>query len=234
MRFEKIKNTQALRRRSMHNLRIGKLPAHIDEGRTKLNQASGNAVEEFKKASKGVKMRKNGVIAVELVLSFSKGSVGEKNMDKWTNANLAWVAQEFGGDNIIEAALHLDEKVPHMHVIFTPRVKGKWNCRELLGGKVKCHRLQDSYAVAMEEFGLKRGERKKGRRHIPVEEYRKLDQARKREKNIMCQQVADYLGKDGYHKFLKFTKNQKRIEKEIRGLEARKMGNDSIGLDGGM
>lgn len=219
LRFEKVKTERVLRARGMHNHREGRIPAHVDRSRTSRNEVEGNALSGFRRLSEGVKMRKNGVLAVEAVVSFSPEKVKDINVARWKQENLKWFAEKFGKENILETALHLDEKTPHLHIIFAPRVKGKWNCREILGGKLKLRKLQDEYALAMEPFGLERGRRRKGRTHIPAIEYRSMQEGRRRDRRQISNDLASYLGQEGYRKFLVFLKEKQKRDKEVKKLE---------------
>ncbi len=219
LRFEKVKTTRVLKARVMHNHREGKIPAHIDRARTERNEVEGDALVGLQRLTEGVKMRKNGVLAVEAVVSFSPSKTKEINLQKWKEENIGWFVKTFGEDNILETALHLDEKTPHMHVIFAPRVNGKFNCREILGGKVKLRRLQDSYAIAMQEFGLERGRPRKGRRHIPAVEYREMQKGRMDDRKRMGSLVSRFMGEETYRRFLKFVRDDNKRVKELASLE---------------
>jgi hypothetical protein len=219
LRFEKVKTTRVLKARVMHNHREGKIPAHIDQTRTERNEVEGNALVGLQRLTEGVRMRKNGVLAVEAVVSFSPSKTKEIDLEKWKEENIGWFVKTFGEDNILETALHLDEKTPHMHVIFAPRVNGKFNCREILGGRVKLRKLQDSYAIAMEGFGLERGRPRKGRRHIPAVEYREMQKGRLDDRKRMASVVSRFMGEETYRKFLRFVRDENKRVKEVADLE---------------
>lgn len=221
LRFEKVKTTRVLKARVMHNHREGKIPSHIDRTRTERNEVTGNALVGLQRLTEGVRMRKNGVLAVEAVVSFSPSKTKEINLKKWKEENLNWFIDRFGEDNVLEVALHLDEKTPHMHVIFAPRVKGKFNCREILGGKAKLRELQDSYASAMQPFGLERGRSRKGRgrTHIPPVEYRALQSDRLDDRKKMVSDVQEFFGEESFYKFLKFVKDRHKRVKKVADLK---------------
>jgi len=221
LRFEKVKTTRVLNKRVMHNRREGMIPKHIDQTRSHSNEVEGNALAEFHRMTEGVKMRKNGVLAVEAVVSFSHSMIGAIDIAKWKQTNLAWFRERFGEDNILETSLHLDEKTPHMHILFAPRIRGKWNCREILGGKKKLAKLQDYYAEVMKPFGLQRGRKRKGRRHVPPAEYREIQEGRIQDRKQISSELKSYLGQEGYHKFLLFIKDKRKRNKEVKDLEKK-------------
>lgn len=137
------------------------------------------------------RLRKNGVIAYEAVLSaspefFASGSEVEREerLRAWVKAQREWAIKRYGLHRIASLVLHLDEKTPHMHLVLLPlEVKvDKRRCGNVLSwglvgrtisGPGKFDEVQDAYAGAMAELGLRRGERGSGRKHEPVPLYLK-------------------------------------------------------------
>lgn len=143
------------------------------------------------------KLRKNGVLALEIVLSFSRSFIfndddtykhgaNEKYKD-WVKSSKKWLKDEFG-KNCIHASLHLDETTPHIHAVIIPvseRVNkhGKklanLNARGITGGKEKLSLLQDKYAAAVEHLGIKRGLKGSKAKRTSLEQYYKALQESK-------------------------------------------------------
>lgn len=114
-------------------------------------------------------------------------------MDEWCADNLKYFADTFGKENIVAAHLHLDEKTPHMHVTLVPIVKGERKrkkreeqakkryrkkpadtvrlCADDIMSRLKLKAYQDSYAVAMEKYGLQRGVDGSEARHVSTQQY---------------------------------------------------------------
>ncbi|MBW8191941.1 plasmid recombination protein [Neiella marina] len=177
LRLAKIKTFGALAACSAHIGRHRNTP-NANSGKAHLNRVrigSGNITHDVKQhiASKGIqKLRSNGVLAVELVLTFSpewlKTSDGQRyrarasqDLREWEKANLTWLRQTFG-DRVVSYFLHMDERTPHVHVLLVPtyeKATGKFgmSARRLFGGKQKLSELQSSYAAAMKNLGLHRG-----------------------------------------------------------------------------
>ena len=109
----------------------------------------------------GKKVRKDAVLQVEVVLTYSSAAT-EIPIDEWKEANVKWLKEYFGEDNVISAILHQDESTPHIHAMVTPidRDSGepKFNAKKWLGGRALMSQMQTSYGQAMEQFGLRRGE----------------------------------------------------------------------------
>lgn len=111
--------------------------------------------------------RKNAVIAVETVLTTSPewfAQATAKDRREWIDANLAWLHERHGA-NLVQVVLHEDEKTPHLHAYWVPMKDGALNYYALQGQRADQKKLQDSYAEAMQRFGLARGEPKSQRRH---------------------------------------------------------------------
>lgn len=102
-------------------------------------------------------LRKDAVRGLEIMLTMSHEMVGKVDVNEWASANVTWLQQTFGIDNVESAMLHLDEATPHIHCFVLPIKKGRFCCKEILGNKTVMRQRQDSYAKAMEPFGLERG-----------------------------------------------------------------------------
>lgn len=127
------------------------------------------------------KIRKDAVRAVEFVLRYSYEADANIDQDKWIEENIKWLQEYFNPpghkihfidpetgeekeaetDNLVSVVVHNDEGVPHIHAMVVPiDDKGHLNCGYYFGGRGKMIGLQDSYAKAMAQFGLERGEYK--------------------------------------------------------------------------
>lgn len=171
-----------------HNYRTSKLEkCNIDATLTPLNfcmPRDGTPKERLASKLKtlGKKVRKDAVVAVELVLSLTpewfdgltKDRHALRNHPKfleWGNASVAWASKEFG-DNVIDVALHMDESSPHMHILVVPMTTDGRLCAKEVLAKVELMRRQTSYAEAMAPFGVSRGipAAETKRRHIKLTE----------------------------------------------------------------
>lgn len=113
--------------------------------------------EEIKRNQK-IGLRKNSVIVLEIVTSFSADA--DVNLKQWAEKNVEWVSKTFGEKNIIACTLHLDETTPHIHTEVVPiDQNGKLNAKSFTGGRMAMMNLHTSYGKEMEPLGLKRGEK---------------------------------------------------------------------------
>lgn len=119
------------------------------------------------------KLRKNGVLAFEVLLSASsdffdlkktnkEGKIGlsvrnKDDVNAWIKQSTDWLSKEFG-NNLVNVHVHLDEKTPHLHAVVVPiDPKGKMNCSHFLGDKIKLAKMQDRYADSVKSLGIERG-----------------------------------------------------------------------------
>lgn len=167
MRIEKIKSIVAGNARLRHNRRETRCVTS-NPGRKNVclifsyqmrDDRNKSFREIFHERTKGQKPRKNAVMALEVVLTFSPGAVPEEKLKDWAQDNADWLRKTFGENNIIDCQCHRDEKNFHLHAILIPiDEKGRLNARAFVGGtRQKMSELQTDYANAMEKYGLKRG-----------------------------------------------------------------------------
>lgn len=123
------------------------------------------------------KIRTDAVRYCNAILSGShiemkKMEKNEKKFNSWVQKNYDFMCENFGAENIVRFSLHLDEKTPHIHCCFVPITsEGKLSAKEVMGNKSNLQKLQDNYALAMVDFGLKRGLRSSGQRHETAQQY---------------------------------------------------------------
>jgi hypothetical protein len=101
---------------------------------------------------------------------------------QFANEAMEFVKKKFGAENILTASLHLDEKTPHLQVLFTPIVEKKGVCKlrasHHFDGPEKMKQFHTEFAEQVAKLGLKRGiERKPGepiKRQTTLTQYYKL------------------------------------------------------------
>ena len=146
------------------------------------------------------KIADNQVRAIRVLLTGTNEDMKRMEADgalgNWCDDNLKWLRETFGKDNVVSAVLHMDEKTPHIHATVIPIVTGERRKagQEEQNGKKKyrkknpqdvrlCaddvmarHRLkhyQDTYAQAMNKYGLQRGVDGSLAKHISTMQYYK-------------------------------------------------------------
>lgn len=183
------------------------IPSNADPTRTHLNRellAFPDGVKDRNEAIKyrldnaGLKRKvaKNQTTHLCTILSGSHDQmmkiVKEGKLSAWANANIRWLEDTFGKENLVSCVLHMDEKTPHLHATIIPIViterkrrerEGKKKYRTTNGPRLSADDLmhrsmlkkyQDSYGEAMKEFGLERGILGSAAKHVSNSEYYKL------------------------------------------------------------
>lgn len=99
---------------------------YVDEnGRSKtytLQQMINKRISEC-----GIKVRKGQSRSLEIVFGGSPealSSLSPEQLNQWAKDTIEWAKDEWGAENVMYAALHMDESTPHLHLIVVPIVKG--------------------------------------------------------------------------------------------------------------
>lgn len=136
------------------------------------------------------KVRKNGVRAVEFLMTVSPEVLERKDFDsiKYLNSCSEWARDKFGSENVFFVAYHLDEKTPHISLLLTPKDEnGKLNARKFFGGREKMSALQDDFFNAVgKQFGLERGIKGSKAHHKTIKEfYSELNEKNQTVENVL-------------------------------------------------
>ena len=146
------------------------------------------------------KVSANQVKAIRILLTGSnkdmKQMEAEGRIEDWCNDSLKWIRETYGEQNLVSAVLHMDEKTPHIHATDIPietgerrkagqeeqngkkkyRKKNPQDVRLCADDVMARHRLkhyQDTYAQAMNKYGLQRGVDGSLAKHISTMQYYK-------------------------------------------------------------
>lgn len=179
------------------------------------------------------KIGKNQVLALNILLSSDGDALrrlaDEGKLDDWAESSVRWAKETFGEDNVVGAHLHMDEQTPHLHVTVVPivtterkkkvsesNVRKRYRTKPQDGPRLSANdimtrenlvRFQDTYAEAMERFGLERGIRGSEARHVDQHEYYRQCQIKKKD---LEQDVAA------------LSTEKEQLGTETRSLEKRK------------
>lgn len=226
-------------------------PENADPARTHLNRY--NLVEypdgitglatavEHRIANAGItrKISDRQVRCLNLVMtSDNEGMqkiIDSGKLDEWIADNIKWSRDTFGGDNVVGAALHMDERTPHLHIAVVPIVtterkkkareataKRRYRtkaanrprlCADDIMERGKMSRYQDIYAEAMAKYALERGIRGSEARHIGQHEYYRDCMVKKKG-------LEEDIGNLSIEK-RKLDKEKKSLESKVENLECR-------------
>lgn len=154
------------------------------------------------------KLFTNAVVGIEALATMSHSAASKIDIEAWVDASNKWMQDYFGKENVLHGVLHLDEATPHIHYFVTPIKDGKFNAREIMGGREAYSERQTEYAKSVESLGLKRG-LKRGYRA----EHQEITQMYATRQNI-----TDLPEVDNNETAVEY---RKRMNSEHRGLQAR-------------
>ena len=172
----------------------------IDPTRTHLNYyIKKNQLTYTKEFDKYMKennlqghLRSNSIIMCQMIFTSDQAffdRIGEKETKRYFDECYKFICnyKNLGEKNIISAVVHLDERAPHMHLMFVPVVHTKDKegknidkicARDFWKGRDSYRKLQDAYFnhVKSKGFDLERGMfvEDTNRKHYTVEEYKKI------------------------------------------------------------
>lgn len=226
-------------------------PENADSARTHLNRynlvdypdgiTGLAAAVEHRIANAGItrKISDRQVRCLNLVMtSDNEGMqkiIDSGKLDEWITDNIRWARDTFGGDNVVGAALHMDERTPHLHIAVVPIVTAERKkkareatakkryrtkaanrprlCADDIMERGKMSRYQDIYAEAMAKYGLERGIRGSEARHIGQHEYYRDCMVKKKG-------LEEDIGNLSVEK-RKLDKEKKSLESKVENLECR-------------
>ena len=166
------------------------VPVNADASRTCLNRELVRFPEGISNRTEAIQHRidtaglrrkvgKNQTKAIRIILTGTHEQMmkiaNNGRLDNWIDANLKWLKETFGNENLVSCVLHMDEKTPHLHATVVPIVTGERIRRKREGEKkyetksgprlsaddvmrrTKLQEYQNSYVKTMKPFGLQRG-----------------------------------------------------------------------------
>ena len=206
LRIDKIHSVKQLVAVGKHNTREH-YTSNVDPARKHLNRVlvgskdiAGDLMRLYE--SWGVeKFRKNGVLAVEMILAFSPSWIknddgtyvqdAKQKVRVWTRACVTWAQAKFG-ENLVNCIYHGDETSPHLHLVLgVGYYDKKRNCQRLsadrfFGSRAKLSQLQTDHADAVAHLGLKRGMQGSKATHQTLKQfYREVHKAK-----VICAEVG--------------------------------------------
>lgn len=171
---------------------------NIEKNRTKENYSIKKCNTTYSKRFKELKEQYNlqgriistTNILCELIITSDEEffkSIGEKETHRYFETAYKFVSayQNLGEEYIISATVHMDEKTPHMHIVYIPVIhnlnkksgkqENKIACSQYWKGKNSYGVLQDNFYSYMTKSGFKleRG-LTKDNEHIPIEKLKQV------------------------------------------------------------
>lgn len=149
-------------------------------------------------AAAGCRTRKDSTVMVETLVTASPEFMNalptpeQREYFQWA---FDFISNKINRENIISATVHMDEKTPHMHLVFCPIVDGKngksLSAKAVLGNQAQLSKWQTEYHKVMSERWpeLERGTPSliTKRKHIPQTLFK---QAERLDKEIIAVETA--------------------------------------------
>ena len=181
LRTKKLKSICAVARSARHTFRQDETP-NADPKRTPQNRLIGAKTSSSLLGSLRellpAKRRKDAVLTIEYLITaspeFFKSDDGNTiTRSSYFNNALEFLRLKHGKNNIISAALHLDETTPHLVVYAVPiNAAGRLCAKDFLGGRAKLSQLQTEFFERVgANFGLKRGIQGSRARHQDIKKF---------------------------------------------------------------
>ena len=190
MRFSKYKGPE-ISRIEAHNERTKETYASnpdIDTSRTHLNthlvfspqHYRAEAERQIREAN--CRVRSDSIRLVEVLFSVSTGYFDGKSPEDiraYYQRSLDFLCSQQDERTILSATIHMDEAMPHMHVVFVPLTPDhRLSAKEILGKRKKLIQWQDRYYeyMAARYPDLSRGESaaQTKRQHMDMQEYKAM------------------------------------------------------------
>ena len=180
LRIQKLKSAVSVHRSMKHAFREQETP-NADESRTPDNTHIGaNSVAEGMANFRDVlpdKVRKNGVLAVEYLITASPEAMHSKSreaQDKYFSDSLEWLKAKHGAENVVYAGIHRDETTPHMYAYVVPidRETGRLNAAGFFGARNALSEMQTDFADSVaKDHGLERGIEGSKAKHQTIKQF---------------------------------------------------------------
>ena len=178
IRIQKLKSARSVRRSIDHTLREKETP-NADQNKLSENSFSEKSTAEAMAKFDSMmpdKIRKNGVVCVEFLVTASPEAMAGKSraeQDAYFRDAFGFIAEKHGKQNILMAAIHRDETTPHGVMYVVPKdERGKLNCRAFYGEKNALTKLQDEFSEQVgAKHGLERGQKRSKAHHKTIRQY---------------------------------------------------------------
>ncbi len=176
LRTAKLKTMGNIGGSLAHNYRTINTP-NADPNRTPKNEhtvATSEAVKQAIQDRLPEKRRSDAVLCIEYLITASSEWEGwgtSKEADFFERAD-QWLTDKHGAENIAGMSIHRDVSTPQLVAYVVPiDQKGKLNCKDFLGGRVKLNQMQTDFAKTVADLGLMRGKEGSKAKHTNIKAY---------------------------------------------------------------
>jgi hypothetical protein len=199
---------------------------HLVESDDRYSREIKARIEAAKGRNPKLQVRKNSVRFVDTLItsspSYLQGLPG-REIRRYFETALGFFKERVNEKNIISAVIHVDEKTPHMHLVFVPITNDdRLSAKDIIGGPAGCRKWQDDFFKNMSsEFpGLLRGKDAEltGRKNLTPQKYKAVA-----DKGSIREQLNTFRELETLRRYVKAIPEDLREEIRARNLQTRKL-----------
>lgn len=186
-------------------------------------------IETFATETKTV--RKDAVVLCNFIVTSDEQTMKAMSTNQqqaFFEDSVKWFSDRYGGENIINATVHMDETTPHMHIGIVPITDdGRLSAKKLFDRKEMTAIQTDFVKDVGEHYGLERGKEGSTRTHLSEQQYKiktseeKLNNIKQKAELIVSQ--ANEKAQEGQEVFERvklLEEKEKALKGQIRALES--------------
>lgn len=191
-------------------------------------KAVKDTIECFATETKTV--RKDAVVYCSFIVTSDEQTMKAMSPDQqraFFKDSVQWFADRYGGENIVNATVHMDETTPHMHLGVVPITADRLSAKTLFDKK-ELTSIQTDFAKQVgERYGLERGKEGSERTHLTETRF-KLQQAEQKLEHAVSEydrirstatEIGDK-GKEELARLRALQEERKALEGQIQALQA--------------
>ena len=149
---------------------------HLIEPGQRYSKEIKSRIESAKERNPKIVIKNNSVRFVDTLIAASPTyffKMPDEHIKRFFATALKFFEEKVSEKNIVSAVIHMDEKTPHMHLVFVPLTEDdRLSAKDIIGGPAGCRKWQDEfYSKMVKAFpDLLRGKptAETGRGHIPT------------------------------------------------------------------
>lgn len=184
-------------------------------------------IENFATETKTV--RKDAVVYCSFIVTSDEQTMKAMSPEQqkaFFEDSVKWFSDRYGGENIVNATVHMDETTPHMHVGVVPITGERLSAKTLFGKKELTSIQTDFVKQVGERYGLERGKEGSERTHLTETRF-KLEQAEKKLEHTLseCERIRSSAteigdkGKEELARLRALQEERKALEGQIEALQ---------------
>ena len=155
---------------------------HLIQPEMRYSREIKTRIEAAKERNPKIVVKANSVRFVDTLITATPEYFQGFSMEvvkRYFQTALKFFEEKVSAKNIVSAVIHMDEKTPHMHLVFVPLTDDdRLSAKDIIGGPAGCRKWQDEFYQRMAKSfpGLMRGRPAEltGRKHMGTKEYKEV------------------------------------------------------------